>query len=85
MMATLDNGVDRYGADNFEWLRSRNLISRSTELRSASLEEIVALLSEAVEVYTVLAPMLPTPLLEQACVELDLLTQLCREISQRNL
>ncbi len=84
-MVHSEDDVDQELLENFSWVRSRQLEARQAELENASLEEIVALLEQAVEVYTVLAPTLPTALLEQASAELLLLTRLCRELSSRNL
>ena len=70
-----------------QWLQSvdfvpiRNFETRTHQLQDATLEEVLDLLAEAVETYTILAPTLSTDLLEQACNELEFLTNLCRQLS----
>ena len=76
------DGLERLLPDSFDWMPSRNLKQRAAHLEDVTLDEVIHLLEEAVEVYTVLAPTLPTYLLERACDELEFLTQLCRRLTR---
>lgn len=84
-MVQFEDDIDQSALERFSWIGSRQLSDRRANLEALTLEEVVILLEQAVEVYTVLAPTLPTSLLEQASEELELLTCLCRELSLRNL
>jgi hypothetical protein len=84
-MVQFEDDIDQSSLEDFSWMRSRHLSNRKAALDALTLEEVIVLLEQAVEVYTVLAPTLPTSLLEQASEELELLTHLCRELSSRNL
>ncbi len=81
-MAPASNNVERLLPDRFEWMPSRNLKQRAAHLEDVTLDEATHLLQETVEVYMVLAPTLPTYLLERACDELEFLTHLCRRLTQ---
>ncbi|MBW4417838.1 MAG: hypothetical protein KME13_01260 [Myxacorys californica WJT36-NPBG1] len=82
MMAPSSDNIERLLPDSFDWMPSRNLKQRAAHLEDVTLEEATHLLQEAVEVYMVLAPTLPTYLLERACDELEFLTNLCRRLAQ---
>lgn len=81
-MAPPSDGFERLLPNSFDWLPSRNLKQRAAHLADVTLDEAIHLLQEAVEVYTVLAPTLPTYLLERACDELEFLTNSCRRLAQ---
>ncbi len=82
IVASPSDNVERLLPDSFDWMPSRNLKQRAAHLEDVTLDEATRLLQEAVEVYVVLAPTLPTYLLERACDELEFLTNLCRRLAQ---
>ncbi|NDJ18367.1 hypothetical protein [Myxacorys almedinensis] len=82
MMASPSDKSERLAPDSVDWIPPRNLKDRAAHLEDVTLDEAVHLLEEAVEVYTVLAPTLPTYQLERACDELEFLTNLCRQLTQ---
>jgi hypothetical protein len=72
--------LEALAQENFDWARSTTFPAQVEQFRDATLEEVVDLLDEAIEVHTRLAPTLPTHLLQSACQEVEFLTTVCRQM-----
>lgn len=72
--------LETLAQENFDWARSTSFPAQVEQFQDATLEEVVDLLDEAVEVHTHLAATLPTHLLQSACQEVEFLTTLCRQM-----
>jgi uncharacterized hydantoinase/oxoprolinase family protein len=75
--------LEALAQESFDWTRSTSLPAQVEQFQDATLEEVVDLLDEAVEVHTHLAATLPTHLLQSACQEVEFLTTLCRQMFGR--
>ncbi|MGV0026327.1 hypothetical protein [Phormidesmis priestleyi] len=71
--------LEALAQENFDWGQT-TFPAQVEQFRDATLEEVVDLLDEAVEVHTHLAPTLPTHLLQSACQEVEFLTTVCRQM-----
>ncbi|KAM3102534.1 hypothetical protein ACKFKF_04070 [Phormidesmis sp. 146-12] len=70
--------LEALAQEDFDWGQS-TFPAQIEQFRDATLEEVVDLLDEAVEVHRRLAPTLPTHLLQSARQEVEFLTTVCRQ------